>query len=73
MMMNLMLLQCLHTYNLSNFLYDVSRVLKNNGIFISQTSNIIFNIPFEILKQKSFSKYKKYHISLQSYWSLKKY
>ena len=51
---------------------EVKRVLKKNGMFIFQTPNKYTNIPWEILIHKSFSKYKKWHCSLQSYRSLNK-
>ncbi len=50
---------------------EVKRVMKKNSILIIQTPNKYTNIPWEIVQHKNF-KYKKYHCSLQSYYSLKK-
>lgn len=50
---------------------QVNRVLKQNtGKLIFQTPNKIINIPWEILQHKSFTAYKGFHPSLQSYHSL---
>jgi len=49
---------------------EVRRVLKKGGSLLFQTPNKYTNIPWEILIHRSFSKYKSYHVSLQSYWSL---
>ena len=49
---------------------EVWRVLKKGGSLLFQTPNKYTNIPWEILIHRSFSKYKSYHVSLQSYWSL---
>jgi ubiquinone/menaquinone biosynthesis C-methylase UbiE len=49
---------------------EVWRVLKKGGTLLFQTPNKYTNIPWEILIHRSFSKYKSYHVSLQSYWSL---
>jgi SAM-dependent methyltransferase len=49
---------------------EVWRVLKKRGSLLFQTPNKYTNIPWEILIHRSFSKYKSYHVSLQSYWSL---
>lgn len=53
-------------------LSEVRRVLKKGGYYILQTPNKITNIPFEIIKEKSFTKYKKYHCSLFTYRGLQK-
>lgn len=53
-------------------LHEVSRILRSKGFYILQTPNKWFNIPFEILEGRSFTKYKKYHCSLHNYWQLKK-
>ena len=61
-----------HIIDLEDFLErQVKRVLKPGGRLIFQTPNKYTNIPWEILTHKSFSKYKSYHVSLQSYSSLK--
>jgi hypothetical protein len=53
-------------------LQEVKRVLKNNGYYLLQTLNKITNVFFEIIKEKSFTKYKKYHCSLHTYRQIKK-
>jgi len=61
-----------HIPNVENFLKnEVYRVLKKGGVFIFQTPNKIINIPWEILNQKSFTKWKNYHCSLQTKNKLK--
>jgi len=60
-----------HISELEKFLSEeVWRVLKKGGSLLFQTPNKYTNIPWEILIHRSFSKYKSYHVSLQSYWSL---
>lgn len=60
-----------HIPNVEEFLSrEVWRVLKKGGTLLLQTPNKYTNIPWEILIHRSFSKYKSYHVSLQSYWSL---
>ena len=60
-----------HIPNVEKFLsQQVQRVLKPGGILVFQTPNKYTNIPWEILIHKSFTKYKSYHMSLQSYRSL---
>ncbi len=51
---------------------QVHRVLKSKGTFIFQTPNKKINIPWEIINNKSFTKWKEYHCSLQTPISLKK-
>ena len=53
-------------------LQEVYRVLKPGGAYIFSTPNKILDVPFEIISLKSFTKYKKAHCSLQTYWSLKR-
>lgn len=53
-------------------LQDVKRILKKNGVYAFATPNKITNVPFEILKEKSFTKYKTYHPSLYTMDQLKK-
>ena len=61
-----------HIPNVEKFLsQQVQRVLKPGGTLVFQTPNKYTNIPWEILIHKSFTKYKSYHMSLQSYRSLK--
>lgn len=60
-----------HIPSIENFLKgQVYRVLKEKGIFVFQTPNKIINIPWEIISQRSFTKWKKYHCSLQTKRSL---
>ncbi len=49
---------------------EVYRVLKDNGLLIFQTPNKLINIPWEVVNNKSFSKWKQYHCSLQTRNSL---
>ncbi|MFH1509075.1 MAG: class I SAM-dependent methyltransferase [bacterium] len=62
-----------HIPNINRFISDqVYRILKPGGIFIFQTPNKFINVPWSIIATKSFTKYKKWHCSLQNYFSLKK-
>ncbi len=62
-----------HIDGIDQFLYgEVDRVLKNGGLFLFQTPNKFTNIPWEILTHKSLFGYKAYHVSLQSYRSLRR-
>lgn len=53
-------------------LQEIQRVLTPNGFYLLSTPNKLTNIPFEIIKEKSFTKWRKYHCSLHTYWKLKK-
>jgi ubiquinone/menaquinone biosynthesis C-methylase UbiE len=53
-------------------LKEVYRVLKKEGCYLLATPNKITNIPFEIIKEKSFTKYKTYHPSLHTFPEIKK-
>ena len=62
-----------HIPNAERFIKEeVYRIIKKGGLFIFQTPNKIMNIPWEIINQRSFTKWKEYHCSLQTYWSLQK-
>lgn len=62
-----------HIPNVQDFLKkEVYLLLKKGGTFIFQTPNKYLNIPWEIINQKSFTKWKRYHCSLQTYYNLKK-
>ncbi len=61
-----------HIPNTQFHLQEVKRVLKNNGYYLLGTPNKITNILFEIVKEKSLIKWRKYHCSLYTYWGLKK-
>lgn len=52
-------------------LQEVKRVLKPGGYYLLTTPNKLTNLPYEIWKKKSFTEYKKYHMSLHAYWGLK--
>ena len=49
---------------------EVKRVLKPGGSYLVCTPNKWTNIPFEILKEKSLTKYKEYHCALHNYWQI---
>jgi SAM-dependent methyltransferase len=51
---------------------EVKRILAPGGSYLVCTPNKWTNIPFEILKEKSFTKYKEYHCSLHNYWQIQK-
>ena len=51
---------------------EVKRILAPGGSYLVCTPNKLTNIPFEILKEKSFTKYKEYHCSLHTYWQIQK-
>lgn len=62
-----------HIPNIQQYLStEVKRVLKPGGSFIFQTPNKPVNIIFEMIRNKSFTKYKEYHCSLQTVVSLRK-
>lgn len=60
-----------HIPDTDQHLQEVARVLKPEGHYLFGTPNKITNIPFEILKERSFTKYKEYHCSLHTYGELK--
>ena len=53
-------------------LSEIRRVLKPWGVILFQIQNKLINLSFEIIKNKSFTHYKSYHCSLQTFWSLKR-
>lgn len=61
-----------HIPNSDEHLGEVRRALKPEGYYLLSTPNKWTNIPFEIFKTKSFTKYKAYHCSLHNYWQIKK-
>jgi SAM-dependent methyltransferase len=61
-----------HMPRVNEHIKEIKRILKGRGVYILSTPNKWTNIPFEIMTKKSFTKYKKYHCSLQNYWELKK-
>lgn len=61
-----------HITNSNKHLREVKRVLKKEGYYLLQTPNKLTNIPYSIIKDRSFTKWKEYHCSLQTEKSLKK-
>jgi len=61
-----------HISDAKGHLSEVRRILKTGGFYMFQTPNKLTNMPFEIIKSRSFTENKKYHCSLQTFWSLKK-
>ena len=60
-----------HIPNLETFLKEqVIRILKPGGMLIFQTPNKYMNIIWEIINQRSLSRWKTYHCSLQTNTSL---
>ena len=61
-----------HIPDLNEHILEVRRVLKKGGLYLFQTPNKLTNMPFEIIKNRSLTEHKKYHCSLQTFWSLKR-
>lgn len=59
-----------HIHNVEKHLQEVNRVLKKWWLYLWQTPNKLINIPWEVFINKSFTKRKTYHCSLQTLWSL---
>lgn len=60
-----------HIPEIETFLREQAcRVLRPGGLFIFQTPNKYINIPWEIINHRSFTRYKEFHCSLQTYTSL---
>jgi SAM-dependent methyltransferase len=55
-----------------NYLCEVRRILRPDGLLIFQTPNIITNIPWEIIQHHSLTYWRSFHCSLQTLTSLKK-
>ena len=53
-------------------LREVARTLKDDGRYLLQTPNKLTNVIFEIIRNKSFTKWKEYHMSVHTYWQLRK-
>lgn len=61
-----------HIPDTKRHLEEVKRVLAPQGSYLLCTPNKLTNIPFEIIKEKSLTKYKEYHCSLHTYWAIKR-
>ncbi|HIH31555.1 TPA: class I SAM-dependent methyltransferase [Candidatus Woesearchaeota archaeon] len=61
-----------HIPNVKKHLLEVKRVLRPNGHYLFQTPNKLTNLPYCIMKDRSFTKWKTYHSSLQTKKSLVK-
>lgn len=61
-----------HIPNAKKHFSEVKRVLKKGGHYIFCTPNMLTNVPWEIIDKRSLSKWKEYHVSLFTYWGLKK-
>lgn len=62
-----------HIPAIDDFLREQAcRVLRPGGLFIFQTPNKYINIPWEVINHRSFTRYKEFHCSLQTYNSLPK-
>ena len=61
-----------HIPEVDDHVTEMARVLNGGGVYLLSTPNKWTNIPFEVIAQKSFTKYRKYHCSLQNYWQLRK-
>lgn len=62
-----------HIPDVDRFLEEeVYRVLKPGGRFIFQTPNKLINIPWEIINTRSLTAWRSYHMSLQTYPSLRR-
>lgn len=61
-----------HIKDTNKHLDEVNRVLRSGGYYLLGVPNKLTNIPAEIIKEKSFTKWRSYHCSLNTYWGLKK-
>lgn len=61
-----------HIPDTKKHLEEVKRVLKNNGKYLLQTPNRYTSLTFSILRDRSLTKWKEYHPSLQTRKSLKR-
>ena len=61
-----------HIPDTEGHIQEVRRVLAPKGKYLLATPNKWTNIPFEIIKEKSLTKYREYHCSLHTYWALKR-
>ena len=61
-----------HIPNSDRHLREVSRVLRLGGYYLLQTPNKWTNTVFETIRWRSFTKWRKGHCSLHSYWEVHK-
>ncbi|AKB86163.1 bifunctional 2-polyprenyl-6-hydroxyphenol methylase/3-demethylubiquinol 3-O-methyltransferase UbiG [Methanococcoides methylutens] len=61
-----------HIPDTHEHLSGVRRVLKPYGYYLFQTPNKLTNASFEIIKNRSLTKHKTYHCSLQIFWLVRK-
>jgi 2-polyprenyl-3-methyl-5-hydroxy-6-metoxy-1,4-benzoquinol methylase len=61
-----------HIPEVKSHVFEVKRVLKSNGEYLLQTPNKLTSAIFSIYKDRSFTKWKSYHPSLQSNKSISK-
>ncbi len=61
-----------HIHDIENHFQEVIRILKPSGKYIFQTPNVLSNSIRETIQTRSFSRWKEWHPSLQSCFSLKK-
>jgi SAM-dependent methyltransferase len=61
-----------HIPDTKGHIAEVKRVLAPGGKYLVCTPNQWTNIPFEIIKEKSLTKYKEYHCALHNYWAIQK-
>lgn len=61
-----------HIPDTEGHIQEVRRILAPGGRYLLATPNKWTNIPFEIIKERSFTKYKEYHCSLHTYWALRR-
>lgn len=61
-----------HIPETDKHLREVHRILSDGGYYLFGTPNKITNIPFEVIKEKSLTKYKEYHCSLHTYGGLRR-
>jgi 2-polyprenyl-3-methyl-5-hydroxy-6-metoxy-1,4-benzoquinol methylase len=53
-------------------LREVARTLRDDGRYMLETPNKLTNVVFEIIRTKSLTKWKEYHMSVHTYWQLRK-
>jgi SAM-dependent methyltransferase len=61
-----------HIPDSDRHLREVARTLKDNGRYMLETPNKLTNVIFEIIRTRSLTKWKEYHMSVHTYWQLKR-